>query len=31
MYTGAAQDDATTTAVNVVIMSRTKQHTVFLM
>ena len=26
MYTGAAQGDATTTAVNVVIMSRIKQH-----
>jgi len=31
MYTGAAQANITTKAVNVIIMSRTKQHTLFLM
>jgi len=30
MYTGVAQADVTTAAVNVIIMSRTKQHTISL-
>ena len=28
MYTGAAQADVKTAAVNIIIMSRTKQHTI---
>jgi len=31
MHTGAVQDDVTTVAVNVIKMSRTKQHTIYLM
>ena len=31
MYTGAAQADVTTAAVKVILMSRTKQHTISLM